>query len=66
MADIEDFINRNGLVFRGFSLPRPLEAEFLAAFPDDAWPGKLSNWAAFEDEHPQLFDAMYQFWCEKA
>jgi SAM-dependent methyltransferase len=66
LSEIEAFLTQHALIFRGFSLPRPLVDRFFEAFPDDEWPGQLSNWSAFEERHPQTFDAMYTLWCEKA
>lgn len=66
LSEIEAFLAANGLVFRGFSMPQPLESAFHAMFPDDRWPGTLANWATFEEKHPRAFETMYQFWCERA
>jgi len=65
ISEIEAFLAQHGLSFRGFQLPAPMQAAFQKTFPDDPWPGTLSNWAAFEEQHPRLFDGMYRFWCEK-
>lgn len=65
LGEVAEFLKKNGLVFRGFVLPAPVEAEFLSMFPDDVLPGQLCNWEAFEAKHPHTFDGMYQFWCEK-
>lgn len=66
LFQIEEHLRKTGLIFRGFLLPPTVEAQFTAAFPDDPWPGTLSNWRLFEEKNPRTFDAMYQFWCEKA
>ena len=66
LSEIEPFLEQNGLVFRGFSLPPLITAAFLTAFPDEKRPGSLASWAKFEEQHPRTFDAMYQIWCEKA
>ncbi len=65
LSEIEAFLDQHGLAFRGFNLLRPISEAFLKAFPEDRWPGRLGNWAVFEDQHPRIFDGMYQFWCEK-
>jgi SAM-dependent methyltransferase len=65
LSEVANFLHDNGLVFHGFVLPTPIEAEFLNMFPEDTLPGQLSNWEAFEAKHPRTFDGMYQFWCEK-
>lgn len=66
LSEIEAFLSQNGLKFRGFNLPAPIIAIFLKTFPGDPWPGSLANWAAFEEQRPRTFEAMYQLWCEKA
>lgn len=66
LLEVERQLRQSGLLFRGFLLPPPVEAQFTAANPDDAWPGSLQNWQRFEEGNPRIFDAMYQFWCEKS
>ncbi len=65
LSEIEAFLDENGLCFKGFYLPRPVTNAFLAASPEERWPGRLGTWAAFEESHPRAFDAMYRLWCEK-
>jgi SAM-dependent methyltransferase len=66
LMQVQEQLHAAGLIFRGFLLPPMMETQFTAAFPDDPWPGTLANWHLFEDKNPRTFDAMYQFWCEKA
>ncbi len=66
LSEVEAFLEQNGLVFRGFSLPPLMTAAFRTEFPGETRPGSLANWAKFEERHPRTFDAMYQIWCEKA
>ena len=65
LSEIEAFLEQNGLIFRGFSLPALMTAAFRTAFPEER-PGSLASWAKFEEQYPHTFDAMYQIWCEKA
>jgi SAM-dependent methyltransferase len=65
LPEVEKSLREAGLIFRGFILPPPAEAQFTAAFPEDRWPGSLSNWHQFEESNARTFDAMYHFWCEK-
>jgi SAM-dependent methyltransferase len=65
LPEVEDALRAAGLIFRGFILPAPVEGQFTAAFPQDPWPGSLSNWHQFEESNSRTFDAMYRFWCEK-
>jgi SAM-dependent methyltransferase len=66
IPEIAAFLAAHGLTFRGFTLPPDPTAEFQAAYPDQSWPGRLDDWAAFEAEYPRTFDGMYCFWCEAA
>ncbi len=65
LEEIAAFLDAAGLVFGGFEVPHAVEKAFLSAFPDDALPGRLANWAAFEQANPDTFEGMYNFWCGK-
>ncbi len=65
LTDISAFLNQLNLEFRGFAGGPQLQALFDAAYPDDVWPGRLSNWQKFEKKNPRAFDLMYNFWCRK-
>ena len=59
-------LSRLGLCFVGFEHEDPGTAfAFARMFPGDPSQISLSNWAVFEAAHPETFNAMYQFWCEK-
>ena len=59
-------LSRLGLRFVGFEHEDPGTAlAFARMFPGDPSQTSLSNWAVFEAAHPETFNAMYQFWCEK-
>jgi tetratricopeptide (TPR) repeat protein len=64
---IAGVLDELGLAFLGFELPGPHVAlEYLARFPDDPAMDDLSRWHAFEQQHPETFSGMYQFWvCRK-
>lgn len=64
LPEIETFLAANRLEFRGFVLPH-IWSLFSESYPAEAWPGRLSLWAEFEDANPSAFDTMYQFWCRK-
>ena len=66
LQQIEDFLTGNGLTFCGFTLPPHVFEHVQVHYKDEVWPGKLERWAAVEADHPNMFDGMYQFWCEKA
>ena len=57
---------RLGLRFIGFEHEDPgTTLRYARAHPDDPSQTALENWAAFEAAHPETFNGMYQFWCEK-
>jgi len=65
LDEIARFLDENGLVFRGFTLDPLLLQAFASEFLQSTWPGALSDWKAFEQARPRLFEAMYRFWCER-
>lgn len=60
LAEIQSFLDENGLAFRGFvNVPF---GKLAKRFPGERWPGSLEGWAELESEQPDLFIGMYQFW----
>jgi len=51
LSEIEAFLEQNGLIFRGFSLPPLMTAAFLTASPEEKMPGSLAGWAKFEQQY---------------
>lgn len=66
IPQIEAFLKENRLIFRGFLANMDVLAAYAAAYPEETWPGSFASWKAFEEKNPNVFDGMYQFWCEKA
>jgi len=55
-----------GLDFIGFDLPNPgVPQEYRDFNPGDPEMTDLSGWERFEAERPELFAALYVFWCQK-
>ena len=65
LEEIADFLAANGLAFIGMEVSEPIRAQYRARFPGDPAGATLANWAALEQEHPDTFAAMYQFWVQK-
>lgn len=65
LEDIDRFLAGIGLAFRGFTLDPLVIAAFAREFPNSKWPGSLADWQSFERSRPQVFEAMYRFWCER-
>jgi len=66
LPEIERMLQELGLRFIGFELEN-LEAiaAYRLSYPDDEEMTDLGNWDRFEQENPDLFIAMYMFWCQK-
>ncbi len=62
LEEIAEFLGRNRLMFRGFTVEPQIATEFTAEFPGRPLPGSLNDWSAFERDHPRTFDGMYRFW----
>ena len=64
--EIQACLDELGLQFLGFE-PGDSEVKSLyqARFPEDAACNSLANWECFEEEHPDTFRKMYQFWVRK-
>lgn len=66
LTSIDAFLNSNNLAFLGFEInPQTLQA-YKRRFPDDRAATNLAQWQVFENEHPDTFFGMYQFWIQKA
>jgi SAM-dependent methyltransferase len=65
-AQIGEMLRALGLELLGFEFINPgVPAAYRRRFPDDAPAASLENWGRFEDEHPEVFAGMYQFWAAK-
>jgi hypothetical protein len=65
-AQLGEFLRALGLELLGFEFSDPsVPAAYRARFPEDPAATSLGNWGRFEDEHPEVFVGMYQFWVAK-
>lgn len=63
---IAKFLKAAGLTFVGFDNVRPDKlTAYRRRFIADPRAIDLTNWDAFEADHPDCFAGMYQFWCRK-
>lgn len=65
IPQIEAALDDLGLEFIGFSNVEPIMGDYKRSFPGDPSGKSLVKWNVFERKHPDLFKAMYQFWCRK-
>jgi len=63
---LKALLDDHGLIFIGFDIGR---GDYIAAykvrFPDDPTLSDLENWDQFEQDVPDVFEDMLQFWCIK-
>lgn len=67
LPSIAKMIDALGLEFLGFEFPDSgiTASRYRARFPDDRALTDLGNWHRFEEENPDAFARMYQFWVRK-
>lgn len=66
LPKIQTILNQLGLSLLGFEFDDPrIMIHYKQAFPDDPHQTSLINWHRFEQDNPDTFLNMYQFWVEK-
>ena len=55
----------SALEFLGFDLAPDLAHRYALRFPQDTAKTNLDNWNTLEQENPDIFIGMYQFWVQK-
>ncbi len=65
LPQIAQFIDENRLKFLGFEIEPVVIQRYLERFPQDLAGTDLALWHQFEEENPDTFVAMYQFWVQK-
>lgn len=65
LPQIGEFLAAHGLRFLGFVLDNSVMSLYRLRFPDDPAANSLGNWHVFEEENPDTFIQMYQFWVQK-
>jgi len=65
LASIDAFLRENNLVFLGFEIDDDVLRAYKMLFPDDVAATNLYQWQIFENENPDTFIGMYQFWIQK-
>ena len=65
LAGIDDLLRVGGHTLLGFEInPNVLHA-YRQRFPNDPAATDLGQWQIFENENPDTFSSMYQFWIQK-
>jgi SAM-dependent methyltransferase len=60
------FLRDNGLTFLGFETDDATLQAYRRRFPGDPAATNLDNWQAFENDNPDTFSRMYQFWVQSS
>lgn len=66
LARIDEFLRDNNLMFLGFEIEPHVLYAYKQRFPNDRAATNLAQWQTFENENPDTFFGMYQFWVQKA
>jgi tetratricopeptide (TPR) repeat protein/SAM-dependent methyltransferase len=66
LPEIASFVGQNNVEFVGFVADPRVIQQFQARFPQDEALADLARWHVFEEENPNAFAAMYQFWIRKS
>jgi len=66
LPQIAAFLSENGLTFLGFDLNPNVQQRYAERFPADGAMTDLANWHIFEEDNPDAFVGMYQFWVQRA
>ena len=66
LTTIAAFLRGNGLAFLGFEIDADILNAYQLRFPDDEASTDLDKWHIFENENPDTFGRMYQFWIQKS
>jgi len=59
------FFKENNLNFLGFEIDSSVTRSYKTRFPNDPSATDLNNWHIYEEENPDTFKSMYQFWIQK-
>jgi len=65
LIQIQAFLKKYKLRFIGFDVGQNILHAYQVRFPDDQAAINLGNWHIFENENPDIFLDMYQFWVQK-
>ena len=62
---LSKFLDDHDLNFLGFIIDSSVRHSYKKRFPNDISATDLNNWHIYEDENPDTFICMYQFWIQK-
>jgi Flp pilus assembly protein TadD/2-polyprenyl-3-methyl-5-hydroxy-6-metoxy-1,4-benzoquinol methylase len=62
---LSKFLQEHDLKFLGFEISSSVKNLYKRRFPSDLSATDLNNWHIYENENPETFFTMYQFWIQK-
>ena len=65
LRTLDSFFKGNDLTFLGFEIDSFVIQSYKNRFPNDPSATNLDQWHIYEEENPNTFAAMYQFWIQK-
>ena len=65
LPGIAAFVAENNLEFLGLEIDPGTTRRYAERFPDDPAQTNLDHWHAFEQDNPDTFIGMYEFWLQK-
>ena len=65
LRTLDRFFKDNELTFLGFEIDSFVIRAYKNRFPNDPSATNLDQWHIYEEENPNTFAAMYQFWIQK-
>ena len=66
LTGIDAILRANNLAFLGFEIEADVLHAYKQRFPDDRAATSVGQWQIFENENPDTFFGMYNFWIQKA
>jgi tetratricopeptide (TPR) repeat protein/2-polyprenyl-3-methyl-5-hydroxy-6-metoxy-1,4-benzoquinol methylase len=65
LTELESFLEENNLAFLAFDISADVLQSYRSRFPQDRAATNLAQWQVFENENPDTFVGMYQFWIQR-
>jgi SAM-dependent methyltransferase len=65
LKKLSDFFKEHDLNFLGFDMDSSIIRSYKNRFPSDPSATNLDQWQIYEEDNPDTFSTMYQFWIQK-
>jgi tetratricopeptide (TPR) repeat protein/2-polyprenyl-3-methyl-5-hydroxy-6-metoxy-1,4-benzoquinol methylase len=65
LSILSNFIKEQSLQFLGFDMDRSIIRTYKSRFPNDPSATNLEQWSIYEEDNPNTFINMYQFWIQR-